>query len=655
MLHSSPCIAAALAIAAGIAIQEQLALSRPALAATLAGWAALTAWAIVRRPAVPYPWVALGIALLAAFRSAGFPPPLSTWPRADPRPIRISARVSEGPSRLDGTRLRFAVRDGPEDLAVIMDIRDPPFLPEPGDRVRLDGILIRPEPPTNPGERFLAEGELLDGRTGTLFVSHAEGLFRSGRERGARWWLWWIRERLRASIRRSFPARHASTTEVLLLAERRGLERDFLEDLQATGTIHVVAISGFHITIISALALWILRMARARPAIEIAAVMATVLLYTALAGFVPSAQRAAVTACAVLGASAAGVRLGPRNGLGIAAIAILLASPRSLHQVGFQLSVAAVWGIIRWCGPGKRRSSFVVGALRVSTGALLGTAPLVAYHFHLFQPASPIWNLAACPLTTVALIAGLGATLAGLASPALAWPFATVASLALDALVWVLSLRRRLPDLTLAVPEFGWAWILPYYALAAPAARRSRPVIALRIALAAAFLGWTTRPLPPAALVLDAGDGVAVAVRAEGRSISLVTSGNARSLARILPGAVAALGGTSIRRVIPLDAGAIDLPVGGSILSIRAGSAPDPAPPGAALVAGGAALRPLADRLGHPACVIVSSRRDEPALEAAARACGAGFASTSACGAVALEPCEGAWRARGFTATIRPP
>ncbi|MBN1422732.1 MAG: ComEC/Rec2 family competence protein [Planctomycetes bacterium] len=662
---SSPCLAAALAAAAGIALQERFALGRPVLAAAVSLWAAATAWAIVRRGAVFRPWLALGLALIAAFRSAGFPPPLSRWPSAEPRPVSVVARVSEGPVHLDGRRIRFHVRNGAETFAVFAPdgpddgiddrIRALPLLPQPGDRVRLDGILLRPEPPTNPGERFPAERELLDGRTGTLIVPHAEGFARMGRARGVRWCLWRIRERLRASIRASFSARHADSMEALLLGERRSLDPVLLDDLRATGTIHVVAISGFHVAIVAAFALWILRVARARPVLELSALAATITVYAALAGFAPSVLRAAITACAALGAAAAGIRLGPRNGLGLAALAILFANPRSLHQVGFQLSAAAVWGIIRWGGPGRRRGSFVAGALRVSTGALLGTAPLVAYHFHRIQPASPIWNLAACPLIAAALVTGLGATIAGLASPALACPFAGTASLALDLLAAILSLHRALPDPSIAVPGFGWGWILAYYALAAPAASRVRSLIAARLALAAAFIAWSLRPLPPAILVLDVGGDVAVAVRAEDRTIALLTAGSAPSLPRILPGAVAWLGGTSVRTILRVDGGSFDLPLGPSILSIRCGSAPDPVPPGAILVAGAAALPSIAERIGRPAHVIVSSRRVHPEIEASARACGAGFSSTAAGGAVIVEPRAGAWHARSFVDTIRPP
>lgn len=207
----------------------------------------------------------------------------------------------------------------------------------------------------------------------------------------------------------------------LLLGDRAAVPDSAIEAFGATGTSHLLAVSGLHV---GGLALLVAAAVRrlsglagwARPA-ALGAIVALAIGwgFVALAQWPPSACRAGVMLSLWAGARLLGRRLDPFTGLAWAAIGVLIVSPSSVAGVGFQLSFAAVAALLLFA-PGRG----LVGALLSAVVAAAATAPIEAWHFGTVAPIGPVANLLLCPLAGLLVPAGLfGLLVAPLAPQAL--------------------------------------------------------------------------------------------------------------------------------------------------------------------------------------------------------------------------------------------
>jgi competence protein ComEC len=220
------------------------------------------------------------------------------------------------------------------------------------------------------------------------------------------------RERWRAhaiaSIERVFVA-DAPLAKALLVADMGDLSPEIRDRYAAAGLAHMLSISGLHVGIIAvALEILFQLLHLARRTATVASIV-VVAVYVALIG----APQAAVRSAAMLAALGASRLLqrptSPWALLAIGAAAPLV-SPRSVLEVGYQLSVVGVAALIaagslvRRAVPrridGWRRN--LVAGLVVSTVATIVSAPLVAWTFGRISLVGPLTNLVAAPLMTLA-------------------------------------------------------------------------------------------------------------------------------------------------------------------------------------------------------------------------------------------------------------
>jgi len=219
----------------------------------------------------------------------------------------------------------------------------------------------------------------------------------------ARW-----QARAAASIEHVFVA-DAPLAKALLIADMRELSPEIRDRYAAAGLAHMLSISGLHVGIIAvALEILFQLLHLARRTATIASIV-VVAIYVGLIGAPQAAVRSAAM-LAALGASRLSQRpTSPWALLAIGAAAPLV-SPRSVLDVGYQLSVIGVAALIaagalvRRAVPsriaGWRRA--LLAGLIVSTVATIVSAPLVAWTFGRISLVGPLTNLAAAPLMTLA-------------------------------------------------------------------------------------------------------------------------------------------------------------------------------------------------------------------------------------------------------------
>lgn len=238
--------------------------------------------------------------------------------------------------------------------------------------------------------------------------------------------------------------RERAVAKALILGITDGLDNELTAAYSATGAMHVLAVSGLHVSIIYAILLVLLRPLRhVRHGIAFQAGIALLLLwlYAAVTGLSPSVLRAVTMFSFVVLARPFGQETNIYNTLAVAAFCLLLFDPMMIMSVGFQLSFLAVIGIVYlhpllydWWEPKSYWLDQIWKVSCVSIAAQLATFPLGLLYFHQFPNYFLISNLIVIPASFAVLVGGLVLLVAA--------PFAWVGNLVgvvLDKLIWLLN------------------------------------------------------------------------------------------------------------------------------------------------------------------------------------------------------------------------
>ncbi|HSH47989.1 MAG TPA: DNA internalization-related competence protein ComEC/Rec2 [Halomonas sp.] len=269
----------------------------------------------------------------------------------------------------------------------------------------------------------------------------------------------------------------------LTLGAGERLDDDDWERLNATGTTHLMVISGLHVALLAGLALWLARKVAkyATPGAWRLAVWpwwfagGAALGFGLLSGFEPPAMRAVIMALVGLWVASGRHAPGPWQAWWLALFLVLLYDPLSAWRPGLWLSFVAVATlIIAW--QGRPRPSGVGGWLwaLVRTQCLLAPvmAAAVLLAFGRLAPAAPLVNLLAVPLVGSLMVPlGLAGWLLNEVPLIGAWPWwlfdqlAQATALGLEQAaaylpLWHARLEWRLP-LALGLGLLSLCWLLP--------------------------------------------------------------------------------------------------------------------------------------------------------------------------------------------------
>jgi competence protein ComEC len=350
------------------------------------------------------------------------------------------------------------------------------------------------------------------------------------------------RERARGVFERALPAgTERGLVRAMVLGDRSEIDDATAEAFKASGTYHVLALSGAQVALVAALIASGLRRQRVSPWVEAGVTTLAVFGYAGFVGGDVPIARAALMAAAVLLGRALEVDADPANLLGLAAVVLLADRPSAASDVGFQLSFGATLGILALVAPLTRGVPHLPLrldlALAASLAAQCALAPLLAGHFHRLAPAALVLNVVAVPLSAAVLLAGFAvlavAPIGGEgALGGLAWVAARALRLSGDlgpAAAW-LDVRVPAPSLlVLALQVAGLGLLLR--------GRRLRGLVAL----VAAQVALAGAPLAPAAdgrlhlTVIDVGQGDSLLLRSPSGRAIVVDAGGSRDL-RFDPG-----------------------------------------------------------------------------------------------------------------------
>lgn len=203
----------------------------------------------------------------------------------------------------------------------------------------------------------------------------------------------------------------------LTLGYKRGLDPETKRVFSAAGAMHVLAVSGLHVGIIFGIFTLLFGFLRKQKYGKyLFIVLAIILLwsYAFITGLSPSVMRAATMFSLVCIASNINRRANIYNSLAASAFILLLINPNNLFEVGFQLSYAAVFGIVylqprlaRLWPVQNKIIKFFWTLLTVSFAAQIATFPITSYYFNQFPSYFWLTNLLVIPAVFILIVLGV--------------------------------------------------------------------------------------------------------------------------------------------------------------------------------------------------------------------------------------------------------
>lgn len=310
--------------------------------------------------------------------------------------------------------------------------------------------------------------------------------------------LYGVRARGEALINRALPEPYAALANGMLLGIEAGIPDELYDRFNATGSSHVIVISGSNVALLAGVLTALgQRLLGRRYAVFPA--LTGIAAYALLVGGDAAVLRAAVMGSLVVVAASLGRQSTALVSLGAACWLMLLVNPLTLWDVGFQLSSVATAGLIlfspgigeffkrlapQWKGGlltgtgsglaelkgvGAIMSGILEDGLVATSAANVATMPLILFHFGRLSVVSLLTNLIIVPVQPLVMFSGTAALVIGVAGAApLAQVIFWVTWVALAWTVTFVTLTSEIPYANVAVTGYGMAsMVVTYLAIAA--------------------------------------------------------------------------------------------------------------------------------------------------------------------------------------------
>lgn len=292
------------------------------------------------------------------------------------------------------------------------------------------------------------------------------------------------------------PGRNGAIAVALITGERGGIPQEVTQAMRDSGLAHVLAISGLHMVIMAGTVFWLVRALLAlSPSLSLrfpikkwaaGAALLAASFYLVLSGASVPTVRAWIMMCIVLIAVMLDRPAITMRNVALAALAILIVAPESLFQPSFEMSFAAVVGLVaiyEWFSArkndrlldvspiwrGARKGGGFVAGVAITT-LIAGTAitPFAVYHFHRMTHFGLVANMVAAPLVSLLIMPMALLALITMPFGLEAWPLQVMGfgiALMVDTAQWVaswpgaVSILPRISGTALAFMALGGLWL----------------------------------------------------------------------------------------------------------------------------------------------------------------------------------------------------
>lgn len=335
-----------------------------------------------------------------------------------------------------------------------------------GDRVKVVGQLDIP----GEFEGFSYDNYL--SRFGIYAVMYRPRVYYLESGHGNAFWHWmsFFQNGFMRQINLIFPEPYASFEAGLLVGARKGIHPDLMEKFNITGLTHIIAISGYNITLIIVFVMAALKRLPRRISFFIA--ILAIVLFTLFVGASPAVVRASIMG--ILGLIA--LQYGRQNNIHISvlmtAVLMIAWNPKVLwYDVGFQLSFMAVMGLIYVAPLFDRYAKYLPEALgiresiQMTMAAQVMALPVIVYHFGRLSLIAPLANLLVAFALPLAMLLGFIAVLFSFFMKGLSLVFVYFTSFLLAYIIKIIEWMSLVPYASVEWVGMSLGLLVLYYVL----------------------------------------------------------------------------------------------------------------------------------------------------------------------------------------------
>ena len=335
-----------------------------------------------------------------------------------------------------------------------------------------------------------------------------------------------IRQHYRESMEGVMPREDAAAIFAMLFGGYAGLNPELVEDFQTTGIVHILSVSGSHMSLLAMATAWLCAVLKFPRGLTFALGLFIIGTYAILSGLLPQVLRSATMGILIffaktLDAEAEGARL-----LTLTALAMLINQPLLLFDVSFQLSFSATAGLMYLSEDLRnlmeRLPKFFTEPASMTIAAQLASLPIIIWYFNQISLSSVLANVFVMPLLEIVIIGGLLGGIIAAVVPIAGKIFFAGEALIFGAGAELNRVFANLPFSAVQVPTLGIIAGFFYYV----ALILRRPIILLAIIFLLAFNLFRTGDVE--VNFVDVGQGDCAVVITPNRKCLIFDTGGVR-------------------------------------------------------------------------------------------------------------------------------
>lgn len=283
-----------------------------------------------------------------------------------------------------------------------------------------------------------------------------------------------LKQKIDFSLSRILTEPQLGLMKSLIFGGKTNLQRDLQKQIRQVGLAHLVAVSGFHLTVITQIFSYCFNVFLITGFFNFLLSALFIFGFVVMADFSASVIRAGLMACLLLIARLTHRLYCSASALGFAVLFMICLNPVIIRDLGFQLSVLSTLGIIYlypvfeqwplWQNPLLRgKLALFKESLLLSLSASMLASAWIIYKIQFFSLMTPLTNLLIIPLVPLIMILGLLVALLGFISFPLAFFIGFWLNLLLSYVLVVITFCSRWPMAEILFPSLGIPLLIIYY------------------------------------------------------------------------------------------------------------------------------------------------------------------------------------------------
>ena len=335
----------------------------------------------------------------------------------------------------------------------------------PGENLSIQGILYQPQTVKNPGgfdfKTYLNREGAFAGLKGLeIEVEH--------NSQEPTWGWWKIRQKIIKAQVRGLGSPVGQLVSSMVLGRRAvDLPQDIRDRFIQAGLAHILAASGFHVSLLLAVVLKVTNRYSTRSQFLVG--LFTLIIYVGLTGLQPSVIRAILMGFGALIGLLFDRKIIPLGSLLLAATILLIFNPLWIWNLGFQLSFLATFGLIITVPAINKRLDWlpptIATMIAVPVAASIWTLPLICYIFNTVATYSILVNIIATPLVSIISLGGMISAIASLILPMVGSAISSLLFYPTLLLLAITKLFTNLPGSALAIGKISLVSLIIIYGL----------------------------------------------------------------------------------------------------------------------------------------------------------------------------------------------